>query len=438
MLSYACPQCGVRLQIPEKYLGKSGRCRECGTTFTVRIQETPRPEKPRTAESNGHSGSHPDVRQTPIVAVHLETTGPSTRKCSLIELAAVRMDIDGRELDTFWSFVNPDQPIPAKIVERTGITDGMVAQAPYAIEAVQEFFAWAGSDPILITHHARFQAKFLSASLLNEDIEPPAAAMIDVVDWAADLEVPAPEYKLIPLLLHFQCPVPEGHRALETAQGVRRLFTQLSAMLQKSLTGDSERSGGFLGMLGLSGQSIDTDLVYEHLQRMVSPLERITGADFSARVAYEARKAGGNGNDGTEATRVLQDSKGYHRPEWFEETRHLLESAQRRAPSWTDSGSRVDNASAPWAFVLLEASQCSSPEEERRLLSRAVELGAEDPWPYERLTGFFVQSKDYPAALQVVSKFFDTDAWKQPENSETSLKLLDRMQKLERHLAQRR
>jgi len=437
MLSYACPHCGVKLQVPERYVGKSGRCRSCGTTFTVRLQETPRPEKTAPAASNGNGSA---AKPATLIAVHVETTGPSTRKSALIEIAGVKMDIDGRELDTFWSFVNPDQEIPSKIVDRTGITDGMVAQAPYGIEAVQEFFQWAGQNPILCTHHARFQAKFLSAALLNEDIEPPACSMIDVVEWAADIEVPAEEFKLIPLLQHFHCPVPEGHRALETAQGIRRLFTQLSTMLQKSLSGDDHQQGaGLMGMLGQRPSGPDTDTVLDQLREIARPMNKITGSEFSARIAYEARKDGalsppGNGSP----ARQTQDSKGYHRPEWFQEIRRVLESTQRRAPSWSDTDDPKSSANAPWTFEILEASQSASPEEEKRHLIQAVDLGAEDPWPYERLVGFYVQSKDYSEAQRIVSKFFDTEGWKHPENAASSLKLLDRMEKIERHMAQRR
>lgn len=437
MLSYACPHCGVKLQIPEKYAGKSGRCRSCSTTFTVQLQETPRPKKATESASNGNGAAD---KSATLIAVHIETTGPSTRKSALIELAGVKMDIDGNDLDTFWTFVNPDQQIPSKIVDRTGITDGMVAQGPYAIEAVKEFFQWAGPDPILFTHHARFQAKFLSAALLNEDIEPPDSSMIDVVEWAADIEIPAPEFKLIPLLLHFNCPIPEGHRALETAHGIRRLFTQLSALLQKRLAPvESSQGSGIMGMLGQRTAGADQNAVYAELHQMARPVNKITGADFSARIAYEARHGGAMATPGNGTpARATQDSKGYHRPEWFEEIRRALESTQRRAPSWSDTDDTNGNGAAPWAFAVLEASQCTSPEDEKQCLLKAIDLGAEDPWPYERLTGFFVQSKDYPAAQQTISKFFDTEGWKQPANAGSSLKLLDRMEKIERHMAQRR
>ena len=54
---------------------------------------------------------------------------------------------------------------------------------------------------------------------------------------------------------------------------------------------------------------------------------------------------------------------------------------------------------------------------------------------YERLTAFFIRAQDYQSAQEVCQKYFEGETWKRPLHAESSLKLLQRMEKLERKLA---
>ena len=81
------------------------------------------------------------------------------------------------------------------------------------------------------------------------------------------------------------------------------------------------------------------------------------------------------------------------------------------------------------------ASECQDAEKQHEYLMKAVSFGARDPWPYERLTTFFIRSHDYQSAQQICLKYFEGETWKRPVHAESSLKLLQRMEKLERKLA---
>jgi Tfp pilus assembly protein PilF len=93
------------------------------------------------------------------------------------------------------------------------------------------------------------------------------------------------------------------------------------------------------------------------------------------------------------------------------------------------------SADAQWEFALIEASQSETPEEKRRYLMRAVDLSAGDPSPYEQMTGFFIKEKNYQSAHGICERYFESENWKKPQYATASLKMLDRLRKLENKLA---
>ncbi|MGI5849170.1 MAG: PolC-type DNA polymerase III [Christensenellales bacterium] len=93
------------------------------------------------------------------VVFDLETTGFNPYCCGITEIGAVRLR-HGEIVDTFSTFVNPQQPISRQITDTTGITNEMVADAPKTQEALRMFKHFAGSAP-LAAHNAPFDMGFL-------------------------------------------------------------------------------------------------------------------------------------------------------------------------------------------------------------------------------------------------------------------------------------
>lgn len=71
----------------------------------------------------------------------IETTGLHNDKNNITEIGAVKV-VNGQIVDKWSTFVNPCQPIPENIVELTGITDSMVADAPKIEEILGEFLSF--------------------------------------------------------------------------------------------------------------------------------------------------------------------------------------------------------------------------------------------------------------------------------------------------------
>lgn len=94
-----------------------------------------------------------------VVVIDTETTGLDFKECELIEVAAARLR--GREVvDTMDLFVKPAKPIPAEIVEITGIDNDMVADADDAATVVRAFMEFAGDTPV-IAHNSTFDRHFM-------------------------------------------------------------------------------------------------------------------------------------------------------------------------------------------------------------------------------------------------------------------------------------
>ncbi len=74
-------------------------------------------------------------------------------------------------------------------------------------------------------------------------------------------------------------------------------------------------------------------------------------------------------------------------------------------------------------------------DEEIQILETAVANHSKMPYPYERLAILYSKAKNHKRAYEVCMEWFDSGFWKMPNSSTTSLRLLDRLEKLRGKLA---
>lgn len=82
--------------------------------------------------------------QRPLCIFDLETTGIKVTSDRIVEIAIVKIHVDGKEEKRRW-IVNPEMNIPKEVIEIHGITNEMVANAPTFKQIGPEIVQFIGS-----------------------------------------------------------------------------------------------------------------------------------------------------------------------------------------------------------------------------------------------------------------------------------------------------
>lgn len=104
-------------------------------------------------------------RDNSYVAIDLETTGLDPKHDKIIEIGAVKV-VDGKIMEEFSSFVNPRRKLEECTTKLTGITGGMLTDAPGAECLIESVIDFCGDFPIL-GHHIIFDYSFLKRAAVN-------------------------------------------------------------------------------------------------------------------------------------------------------------------------------------------------------------------------------------------------------------------------------
>lgn len=167
---------------------------------------------------------------TTYCVLDLETTGfsPLTEKITEIGIMKVK---DGKVLDEFSCFVNPQKPIPARVVEVTNITDDMVANAE-TIEKVFPKMLEFVEGSVLVAHNADFDIGFLkhNAMELGYDFD---FTYVDTLSMAKDLFPEYKTYKLGRIAKNLGIKVEVAHRALDDVDTTVKVFNVMIDKLKE-------------------------------------------------------------------------------------------------------------------------------------------------------------------------------------------------------------
>ena len=158
------------------------------------------------------------------IVLDIETTGLSFRTEKITEIGAVRVK-NGEIVDTFETFVNPEIPIPQRIVEITNITDDMVKEADTIDKVMPKFLEFIG-DLKLVAHNADFDIGFLKYNAENLGLEM-NNEYIDSLALSRQLYPEFKKHKLGILAEKFGIDVENAHRALDDVKTLFKVFKKL-------------------------------------------------------------------------------------------------------------------------------------------------------------------------------------------------------------------
>ena len=151
-----------------------------------------------------------------FVVFDIETTGFSSKNDKIIEIGAVK--IKGYEIiDRFSCFVNPQDSIPYKITELTGITDEMVENEPTIDKILPEFIKFIG-ESVIVAHNANFDMSFINKNIQNLKFDKLTNPIMDTVPLARFLYPELKRVKLNTVAKHLGVSLENHHRAVDDAK----------------------------------------------------------------------------------------------------------------------------------------------------------------------------------------------------------------------------
>ena len=223
MKSIAITDHGVVQAFPEahKLLGYDNK--EMKIIYGVEAYLAP-DKNPVVANDKGQS------IDTTYCVLDLETTGFSAVNEKITEVGIMKIK-DGKVIDEFSCFVNPEKHIPERVTEVTNITDEMVKDAETINKVFPKILEFI-ENSVLVAHNAPFDIGFLKQNAKNLGYEFDYT-YLDTLSLAKDLFPDYKKYKLGKIAENLGIKVEVAHRALDDVDTTVKVFNVMIEMLKK-------------------------------------------------------------------------------------------------------------------------------------------------------------------------------------------------------------
>ena len=161
---------------------------------------------------------------TTYCVLDLETTGISHFTEKITEVGIIKIK-DGKIIDTFETFVNPEKPIPEEVVEITHITDDMVRDAETIDKIIPQIIEFIG-DSVLVAHNADFDIGYLKYNFKKYGYEL-NNTYIDTLRLSKAVFPDLKKYKLGVIADSLNIKVDVAHRALDDVKTLVAVFNKI-------------------------------------------------------------------------------------------------------------------------------------------------------------------------------------------------------------------
>ena len=173
-----------------------------------------------------------DINTTYCV-LDLETTGFYAITEKITEVGIMKVQ-NGKVVDEFSCFVNPEKHIPERVSEVTNITDEMVKDAETIEKVFPKILDFLGEtkETVIVAHNANFDVGFLkqNAKQLGYEFD---YTYLDTLSLAKDLFPDFKKYKLGKIAENLGIKVEFAHRALDDVDTTVKVFNVMMDMLKE-------------------------------------------------------------------------------------------------------------------------------------------------------------------------------------------------------------
>lgn len=166
------------------------------------------------------------------IVLDRESTGfqPNVNYSKITELSAIKIH-DGEIIEEFDELIDPEMPIPPKIVEITQITDEMVKGKRKWPEVIRDFVDFCG-DALIVGQNIWTDIKFIDyfAQLIGLSFEPKSVDTMVLAKYVEKRDNPYHEkysYKLEPLAKRFGIEHENFHRSMDDVLVTAALYQLL-------------------------------------------------------------------------------------------------------------------------------------------------------------------------------------------------------------------
>ncbi|MGN1269833.1 MAG: PolC-type DNA polymerase III [Clostridia bacterium] len=171
-----------------------------------------------------------NIEDATYCVLDLETTGLSFRTEKITEIGIMKVK-NHKVIEEFSTFVNPEKPIPQRVVEVTNITDDMVKDAPTIEEVLPKVLEFVG-DSVLVAHNADFDIGFLKHNCTELGLKL-GNTYLDTLRLAKALFPEYKKYKLGIIAENLGIKVEVAHRALDDVDTTVKVFNVMLDMLKE-------------------------------------------------------------------------------------------------------------------------------------------------------------------------------------------------------------
>ena len=160
-----------------------------------------------------------------FVVYDLETTGINSQTEKIIDIGAFKI-VDGRIVEKFCTFINPEKEIPEEATKVNRITNAMVEHSPTIEMALPDFYKFCEGSILVGYNNIGFDDLFIDREAKNQFYKF-ENKRDDVFNIAKDKIKGLNNYKLSTVCNAMNVPLIDAHRAANDAVATAKLFIKL-------------------------------------------------------------------------------------------------------------------------------------------------------------------------------------------------------------------